>query len=78
MHTYNTIMKYFWLSAGLIIFFAVTILGISQGFDKWAVYYIFVFTSIGMYFFKSYMMKRFEKHTEYLNQKKDPSEDHKL
>lgn len=78
MHTYNTIMKYFWLTAGVLIFIIVTIFGFMEGFNKWAVYYILVVTSIGMYFFKSYMMKRFEKHSEYLKQQKQDSTKNKL
>ena len=69
MHIYNQVMKFFWLTAGVIIFFTVTYLGFKDGFDKWAIYYIFVLTSIGMYFFKSWMMKRFEKHNSYLESK---------
>lgn len=59
-------MKFFWLTAAVIIFLVVTVMGIKEGFNKWVFYYLFVLTSLGMYFLKTWMMKRHKKHMEYL------------
>lgn len=68
MQTYNKIMLYFWLIVATVIFFAITYLCITDGWKKWVFYYIFVLTSLGMFFFKKWMMKRMEKHMAYLEE----------
>jgi len=70
MNTYNTIMRFFWLTAAVLIFIVVTIMGFMDGFSKWVFYYLFVVTSLGMYFLKTWMMKRFVNHQAYLEGKK--------
>ena len=76
MDLYNKIMKVFWLVFAIILFLLVTFKCFSGGFERWAVYYLFVLLAVGMYFFKIWMMKRMERHIafmkeqETLNQKK--------
>jgi len=76
MDLYNKIMKVFWLVFAIILFLLVTFKSFSEGFERWAVYYLFVLLAVGMYFFKIWMMKRMERHIAYmkeqesLNQKK--------
>ncbi len=76
MDLYNKIMKVFWLVFAIILFLFVTFKCFSDGFERWAVYYLFVLLAVGMYFFKIWMMKRMERHIAYmkeqesLNQKK--------
>jgi len=41
----------------------------TDGIKKWWPYYVFVLTSLGMFFFKKWMMKRMEKHLKYLEEK---------
>ncbi len=71
MQTYNRIMLYFWLIVAGIIFITITYLSITDGWKKWAFYYVFVVTSLGMYFFKRWMIKRMEKHMAYLQEKQN-------
>lgn len=75
MNIYNTIMRFFWLSAAILIFIIVTVMGILDGFSKWVFYYLFVLTSLGMYFLKTWMMKRFAKHQAYLEEQKQKTKD---
>ncbi|MBM3160691.1 MAG: hypothetical protein FJZ66_05075 [Bacteroidetes bacterium] len=70
MNTYNTIMRFFWLTAAILIFIVVTVMGFMDGFSKWVFYYLFVLTSLGMYFLKTWMMKRFVNHQSYLEEQK--------
>ena len=69
MNTYNKIMKVIWLLMGSVMFIAVTVMCFIDGFDKWAFYYPLVLLAFGMYFFKVWMMKRMEKHIEYMAEK---------
>ena len=69
MKMYNQIMSYFWLFSAITIFLIVTYMSIIEGFNKWAYYYIFVFTTLVVYFFKKWMMKRMERHNEFLQEK---------
>jgi hypothetical protein len=62
-------MSYFWLFSAITIFLIVTYMSIIEGFNKWAYYYIFVFTTLVVYFFKKWMMKRMERHNEFLQEK---------
>ena len=70
MKIYNKIMSYFWLFSAITIFLIVTYMSLIEGFNKWAYYYVFVFTSLTVYFFKKWMMKRMERHNEFLKEKK--------
>ena len=69
MNTYNRIMKVIWLLMGSVMFIAVTVMCFIDGFDKWVFYYPLVLLAFGMYFFKVWMMKRMEKHIEYMAEK---------
>lgn len=69
MQLYNKIMSYFWLFAGFAILIFITYKCLTDDVRKWGFYYIFVVTSFGMYFFKKWMMKRMEKHMQYLEEK---------
>lgn len=69
MERYNQVMLYFWLFAGAFGLIAVTYFGIQEGFDKWTYYYIFPGMAILMYFMRRYMMKRMQKHMEFLEEK---------
>lgn len=63
-------MRFFWLFASAIIFLIVSYMSLKEGFNKWAYYYIFVLTSLGVYFLKTWMMKRMDRHNEFLKEKK--------
>lgn len=69
MNTYNKIMKVIWLLIGTVMFIVVTVKCFIEGFDKWVFYYPLVLLAFGMYFFKVWMMKRMEKHMEYMSEK---------
>ena len=73
MKMYNRIMRLFWLFSAGAIFLSVTYMSLMEGFNKWAYYYIFVLTSLGVYFLKTWMMKRMERHTTFLNEVKKKS-----
>lgn len=63
-------MRLFWLVLAITMTILITYLSLTQGFNKWGFYYVFVVVAFGMFFFKSYMMKRMERHLEYLEQQK--------
>ena len=69
MNTYNKIMKLIWLLIGTVLFIAVTVMCFVDSFEKWVFYYPLVLLAFGMYFFKVWMMKRMEKHIEYMSEK---------
>ncbi|MDC0302513.1 hypothetical protein OAL39_02285 [bacterium] len=62
-------MKLIWLFIGIVMFIAVTVMCFIDGFEKWVFYYPLVLLAFGMYFFKVWMMKRMEKHIEYMSKK---------
>jgi hypothetical protein len=64
-------MRFFWLFASATIFLIVSYMSLKEGFNKWAYYYIFVLTSLGVYFLKTWMMKRMDRHNEFLKEKKN-------
>jgi hypothetical protein len=70
MNIYNKIMRFFWLFAAISLTLIITYLSISEGFNKWGYYYVFVIVSFGMFLFKSYMMKRMERHLKFLEEQK--------
>lgn len=69
METYNKIMQKFWLAFGLVTIIAVTILGFKDGFERWSSYYIFGIFALLLYFLRRFMMKRMDKHQQFLNEK---------
>ncbi|HZH85837.1 MAG TPA: hypothetical protein VFD77_00875 [Brumimicrobium sp.] len=69
MKGYNKIMQLFWLATGIVTIIAVTYLGFTEGFERWASYYIFGVFAILLFFIRRFMMKRMVKHEEYLKNK---------
>ena len=69
MKLYNKIMLYFWLFAAVLIFIVVTYMAISEGFRKWAFYYVFVAIALFAFLTRKWMMKRMEKHTKFMEEK---------
>ena len=63
-------MRFFWIFASATIFLIVSYMSLKEVFNKWAYYYIFVLTSLGVYFLKTWMMKRMDRHNEFLKEKK--------
>lgn len=72
-------MKFVWLLGGIGIFIGATIDGFINGFTEYStLLYIFVAIAVGMYFFKTVMMKRFEEHSKFLKEKKEKSHDKQM
>jgi hypothetical protein len=65
MQTYNKIMLYFWLSAAILIFIAVSYLSATDGIKKWGYYYIFCAMAFFAFITRKWMMNRAEKHNEF-------------
>ncbi len=64
-------MIYFWLGMSIVLIVSITYFGITEGFNKWAFYYVYALLAILMYFVRKWMVKRMEKHQQFLeNQKK--------
>lgn len=70
MQLYNKIMLYFWLYMSIAIFIFISYMSYTDGIKKWGYYYVFVVTSLAMFFFKKWMMRRMEKHLQYLEDQK--------
>ena len=70
MNLYNKVMLYFWLAAAIIIFIITSYMSYSEGIKKWGFYYIFVASAFLMFLVKRWMMKRMEKHLNYLEEQK--------
>lgn len=65
-------MLYFWLLLSIASAVVVTFMGFKEGFNRWTFYYSISISALLMFFAKRWMMKRFEKHMEYLkNQEKN-------
>lgn len=66
-------MLYFWLAAGSILTIGVTFKmlqeGLPSGWLKWRIYYLFALLCFIMYFLRKVMIKRMEKHMEFLKNK---------
>ena len=62
-------MQLFWLSTGIVTIIAVTYLGYTEGFERWASYYIFGVFALLLYLIRLFMMKRMVKHEEFLKNK---------
>lgn len=60
-------MSYLWLTVTIVSAIIVTFKGITEGFDRWYSYYILTIISLFMYIIRRWMMKRMEKHLEYLD-----------
>jgi len=72
MNFYNKIMLYFWLAVAVVVIVGTTymVLTVDKGFQRYGYSYIFGGIAILMFFFKRWMMKRVEKHMEFLAQQK--------
>lgn len=69
MDLYNKVMLYFWLMLSIVSAIITTYKGFVEGFDRWYFYYAVSVVAILMFFFKKWMVKRMQKHIEYLNEK---------
>ncbi len=74
MNTYNKIMLYFWLVAAILIFIVVTIMGIRDGFELWAYYYILGGIATMAFLSRRWMMKRFERNHDEFYKRNDQVE----
>ena len=66
MNKYNKFMVYLWLTVAIASSIIVTYKGISEGFERWYSYYVISGISFFMYVVRRWMLKRMEKHLEYL------------
>ena len=66
MNKYNKFMVYLWLTVAIASAIIVTYKGISEGFERWYSYYVISGISFFMYIVRRWMLKRMEKHLEYL------------
>ena len=66
MNKYNKFMLYLWLTVAIASGIIVTFKGISEGFERWYSYYVISGISFFMYIVRRWMIKRMEKHLEYL------------
>lgn len=73
MKTYNRIMEIFWFSMAVLIVIVVTGMGFKDGFETWAIYYLFAAMALGTFTMRRYMRKRMEKHQEFLAQQQQES-----
>ena len=69
MNTYNKLMKMFWLFFAIVLFVFITVKCFTDGYETWVFYYSIVLLAVGMYFFKTWMMNRMEKHLEFMKNK---------
>ncbi len=63
-------MLYFWLGLSIVSAISITYFGFTEGFDRWIYYYVVPVIALLMFFFKRYMVRRMEKHFEYLEEQK--------
>jgi hypothetical protein len=73
MNLYNKIMLNFWLAVGVVLLVFVTYKSLTDGFNKWGYYYVFAGLALLMYVTRKFMMKRMQKHLEYLENKNEKS-----
>lgn len=59
-----------WLLIAIVVFTITTYMCITDDYRQWMYYYAIVGIALVMYFVKRYMMKRMEKHLEFLEQEK--------
>jgi hypothetical protein len=71
MQVYNKIMLYFWLLVGIASLGLVSYQCYIEGVDKWGFYFSMPLVAFLMFFFKKWMMKRMDRHLEFLNSKKN-------
>ncbi|MES2798722.1 MAG: hypothetical protein V4638_01790 [Bacteroidota bacterium] len=66
---YNKVMQMFWLLAAIGIAGYVSYMSYTDGIKKWGYYYIFAVLALIMYLMRRWMMKRMQRHMEFLAQK---------
>ena len=66
-------MLNFWLAVGVVLLVFVTYKSLTDGFNKWGYYYVFAGLALLMYVTRKFMMKRMQKHLEYLENKNEKS-----
>ncbi len=71
METYNKIMRFFWLGMAIVTFIIVTYSCIFDDYKTWIFYYIFPVIAFIMYWMKTWMMKRMQKHQQFLEDKQN-------
>lgn len=76
METYNRIMTYVWLIAGIAVFIVTTIMSLADDVRKWGIYYIFSVVAFGMFFMKRWMANRMKKHLEFLQEQQNQNKGH--
>ena len=60
-------MLYVWLFVAAASFIIVTIMGFKEGFDRWSSSYVLTAIALLMFLVRRWMMKRMQKHMDYLN-----------
>ena len=70
MEFYNRIMTYVWLIAGIAIFIVSTYMSLTDDIKKWGFYYIFSLVAFMMFFMKRWMVKRMQKHIQFMEEQK--------
>ncbi len=70
MKTYNKLMLYFWLLMAAFLFIVVTYMATTEGFRKWAFYYVFAGIALLMFIVRRWMIKRMNKHLKHLEDEK--------
>lgn len=71
MNTYNNIMKNVWLVGAIVMFIYITYKCITEDAATWYPYYAMAVIAIFMYFVKKAMIKRMNKHNEYMKNKEN-------
>ena len=66
MNKYNQLMLKFWLVVSIILPLVITYFVITDGFKKWGQYYVLAIFTFLMYIVRRFMMKRMQKHLEFL------------
>ena len=66
MNKYNQLMLKFWLVVSIILPLVITYFVITVGFKKWGQYYVLAIFTFLMYIVRRWMMKRMQKHLEFL------------
>ena len=66
MNKYNQLMLKFWLVVSIVLPLVITYFVITDGFKKWGQYYVLAIFTFLMYIVRRWMMKRMQKHLEFL------------
>ena len=69
MELYNKIMLKVWLVLAIAIFILTTIMCFVDDYRQWVFYYVVSLIALVMFLMKRYMIRRMEKHNEFLQNK---------